>query len=103
MRRRDGPPGHRVWQCRAAGGSAVRDVSEVDRPYWPSRRQSIAIALQVFVANHLVLAGISLLTGRLFYDIPRKTPYTLAALWHHWDVLWYLDLADHGYHWYAPP
>lgn len=67
-----------------------------------SRQHSLAIALQVFVANRIVLIIISLLTGRLFYDVPRLAR-DLLPLWYRWDVLWYVRLADHGYVWHSPP
>ncbi len=45
---------------------------------------------------------ISLLTGRLFYDVAGHA-VGLAALWERWDVLWYVRVANHGYSWQAPP
>lgn len=72
-----------------------------DQDQRASRAQSAMIALQVFLANHIVLVVISWLTGKLFYDVPGKN-HSLLALWHHWDVLWYIHLADHGYTWQGP-
>lgn len=66
------------------------------------RRQSALVAAQIFAANRLILLVISLLTASLFYDV-RGRDHSLLGLWHRWDVSWYIRVADHGYHWYAPP
>jgi hypothetical protein len=68
----------------------------------PSRRRSIALAVQVFVANHILLTIISLLTGRLFYDVVGQVR-DLFPLWERWDVLWYERVAVSGYSWHPPP
>jgi Gpi18-like mannosyltransferase len=59
-------------------------------------------AASVFVANRLVLALISVLTSLLFYDVG-GTDHGFFAIWRRWDVLWYTQVADHGYSWHAPP
>lgn len=68
----------------------------------PVRRSSGAVAFYAFLANHALLIVISLLTGRLFYDVAGQA-VSLSALWERWDVLWYLRIADHGYTWFSPP
>jgi Gpi18-like mannosyltransferase len=68
----------------------------------PARRSSWAVALYAFLANHVLLIVVSLLTGRLFYDVAGQAT-SLQALWERWDVLWYLRIANHGYAWYPPP
>lgn len=68
----------------------------------PGRRESAWVAAQVFIANRLVLLIISYLTARLFYDVLGRST-SLYALWHRWDVLWFVRLADHGYVWVRPP
>jgi hypothetical protein len=60
------------------------------------------LAVQVFVANHVILAIISLLTGRLFYDVVGQVQ-DLFPLWERWDVLWYERVAMAGYSWHPPP
>jgi Gpi18-like mannosyltransferase len=62
----------------------------------------VSVALQVFIANRVLLIIISLLSGRLFYDVAGQVR-GLLDLWHRWDVLWYIRVADHGYVWYPPP
>ncbi|HVA90777.1 MAG TPA: mannosyltransferase family protein [Chloroflexota bacterium] len=65
-------------------------------------RGSMALMLQVFLINRGILTLISLLTSKLFYDVPGRD-HGLLALWHRWDVLWFVQIADHGYTWSAPP
>ncbi len=59
-------------------------------------------AASVFVTTRLILLVVSLLAGRLAPGRRVAAP-TLAALWNHWDVRWYVYLADHGYLWRPPP
>ncbi len=66
------------------------------------RRASLVLATQVFALNHIVLLIVSYLTGKLFFDALGH-PRSIPGLWHRWDVLWYIRIADHGYHWYRPP
>lgn len=75
---------------------------QADSAVDPGRRRGLALALEVFLANHLLLIAISLLTSKLFYDVLGRSQ-TLFSLWQRWDVLWYLHLANSGYSWYAPP
>jgi cell division protein FtsB len=66
------------------------------------QRASLCLVFQVFLSNRLVLIVVSLLTGRLFYDVAGGAQ-SLSSMWHRWDVLWYIRLADHGYRWLPPP
>jgi Gpi18-like mannosyltransferase len=68
----------------------------------PSQRASLWLVFQAFSINRLVLIVVSFLTGRLFYDVAGGTQ-SLGGMWHRWDVLWYVRVADHGYHWIPPP
>jgi hypothetical protein len=65
-------------------------------------RESIVLTLQVFLINRVILTAISLLTSNLFYDVPGRD-HGLFGIWHRWDVLWYIQVADHGYTWSPPP
>ncbi|MGH2411010.1 MAG: hypothetical protein ACRDGS_11665, partial [Chloroflexota bacterium] len=65
-------------------------------------RESIVLTLQVFLINRGILTVISVLTSKLFYDVPGRS-HDLFAIWHRWDVLWYIQVADHGYAWSPPP
>jgi hypothetical protein len=66
------------------------------------RLSSLSTALQVFFTNRLVLIVVSALTGRLFYDVAGHVQ-SVYYLWHRWDVIWYIRVADHGYRWLPPP
>ncbi len=72
------------------------------RPTTLERRSSGAVAASAFLVNHALLILISLLTGRLFYDVAGQAT-GLGPLWERWDTLWYIRVADHGYSWYPPP
>jgi hypothetical protein len=48
------------------------------------------------------LVVLTFLTGHLFREL-EDGDHTLGGLWHHWDVLWYIRIADHGYRWQPPP
>lgn len=65
-------------------------------------RESIRLTLQVFLINRVILTIISFLTSKLFYDVPGRN-HDLPAIWYRWDVLWYIQVADHGYTWSPPP
>jgi hypothetical protein len=85
-------PEHTAVQCAQQKGSQLV----------PDRRASAAVATWAYLVNHVLLIMISLLTGRLFYDVAGQST-GLASLWERWDVLWYMRLAVHGYTWYPPP
>lgn len=69
---------------------------------WASRRASLRVAAAAFVLNRLILTAISVLTSKLFYDVPGRS-FGLFDLWHRWDVRWFTQVAEQGYRWSPPP